>query len=250
MGKEDRMTRAEEMAIRDSFSLNVANNPERLLAIMNGEYRTPSLPGEPEKITRPVSSDYTSKAKTHYAFKDEDEDSDDADHEVETDDSEENEESEEVSRPVISNYTSKAKPEKAEVKNNKYAEVIKEIERFPFLKDPEKLKQAQSVIAKAIRVALVSVVLDEVINNTKKAFKDKLVSAERVPGGIKAVFNFGNPQGKKVVVIAKGAFHGDEIICIHKNEGKTQGAIIRLESGGSEAYSDFTDQFDMKLGLQ
>lgn len=248
MGKEDRMTRAEEMAIRDSFSLNVGNNPERLLAIMNGEYRPPSLPGEPEKITKPVSSDYTSRAKTHYAFKEEDEDSDEIDNDTDSD-SDETDENEEVSRPVISNYTSKA--EKSESKNNsKYAEVIKEIERFPFLKDPEKLKQAQSVIAKAIRVALVSVVLDEVINNTKKAFKDKLISAEKIPGGVKATFNFGNPQNKKVIVMAKGAFHGDEIICIHKNEGKTQGAIIRLENGGSEAYSDFTDQFDIKLGLQ
>jgi hypothetical protein len=40
--------------IEAAFKLNVGNNLDKMLAIVTGNYKCPSLPGEPDKITKSI----------------------------------------------------------------------------------------------------------------------------------------------------------------------------------------------------
>ena len=44
--------REEIRSLPDAFSLNIGNDADKLLAILQGKYRTPQLPGEPARITK------------------------------------------------------------------------------------------------------------------------------------------------------------------------------------------------------
>jgi len=223
---EDRQSIKE---IKDSFSLNVGSNPDRLIAILNGTYRPPSLPGESDSITRPISAASFARGIQRKA----------------TMSDLEEREGGSIRRAgdnTVSYRSDSKSNERFIPTQSKYAELVDTLDRFKFSSDETRRKQQMKIVSSVLRNALQDLVLEEVAVNTKSKFKGYAEKVVKAPGGLKVYFNFG---GKKFAVVAKGGFHGDETICVRNDAGKIQASVLRIEG---EDYSDLSDSFEIVIG--
>ena len=200
--------------IKDAFSLNVGSNPDRLLQILQGTYRPPSLPGEPERITRKVSaSQFSRGVQRRVSMAD-------------------------VDERDGAMYSGGPRYVQQEIPS-KYAEIIDTLDRFKFAQDEERRKNQMKIVSSALRTALQELVLNEVAVNTKTAFKGFVDSVVKAPGGLKVSFNF---DDNKFAVVVKGGFYGDETVCVHRADGKIRAAVMRI---AGEDVSDLSESFEI-----
>lgn len=210
--KEQRARDREETRdLKNAFTLNIGNDADKFLAILSNQYRAPSLPGEPDRITRQQGNTPMSSPRTTMKTAS-------------------------TSMPAIPRYAAAPEP------ITRYAEIVDQLDRFNFSDDEAKRDKQIKVIAKAVRSAMQEIVLQEVANNTKVAFKDNAKEFFKQPSGLRVVFDFGSGP---VSVTAIGGFQGDETICVHKANGKLAGAVVKLRDG--EDYDDLSDQFSITV---
>jgi hypothetical protein len=212
--KEQRARDREEIHdLKDAFSLNIGNSADKMIAILQGQYKTPSLPGEPERITRHDNAPVMHSPRARFASG--------------------GAQTQQQYSPV--QYAPQANL-------SKYADVVDQLERFPFAENEERREKQMAIIAKSVRTALQQLVIQEVANNTKKAMGEYAIDFERKPGGLKAVFNFGD---KNISVMATGAFQGDETILVHKVKGRLAGAVVKIREG--DDFDDLSSNFYIQV---
>lgn len=210
--KEQRRVEREDVRqIEQSFKLGIGNNLDKMLAVVTGQYKPPKLPGEPDKITKPIKEGVTSAS----------------------------------ANPAPSQVMQVHVPvEKlASQTQYKYGEVLTELERFPFSNDPKKRHSQLQTVTSAVRQALQDLVIKEVAGNTKAAFTDHVSEVFKVGGGIKVVFDFGE---QRIAVTAKGPFYGDETVCCYRKDNNIVGSVIRLDA--SQEMDDISQNFDITVG--
>jgi len=196
---------------------------DKMLAIVTGQWRPPSIPGEPDRITKPLPGGGTfqqrsTKKAVHQAnFADDERVSYGA-------------------APVSQNtYAS-------QYQSDKYAEVTDLLDKFSFSQDGERRAKQMQVIASAVKSVLPELIVKEVAANTKTAFFKYAEKFLKAPGGITTIFNFG---GDRLSVTAKGSFYGDETICVNKDGNDEIVAMVMRINGGST--EDVSDQFDIQM---
>lgn len=222
--------------LKDAFSLNVGSNPDRLLAILQGTYKPPSIPGEPERITREVNpGDFQRGVSRKVTMADlEEREGGGVRRRGRVNEQYDDGVDEEIG------YRQAAAPRAAAV--SKYAEVAQALDRFTFSDDPERRKKQMNIVVASIRSALQELVLEDVAVNTKRAFKNYAEKVVKTPGGLKVYFNF---NGNKLAVVAKGTFYGDETICVHQAGGTIKAAVLRIEDGN---HTDLSSTFEVTVG--
>jgi hypothetical protein len=94
----------------------------------------------------------------------------------------------------------------------------------------------------AIRTSLQDLVIKDVANNTKKAFGEYVKEVFKVGGGIKINFDF---SGTKISVSARGAFAGDETVCVSRQGEKIVASVLRIDDNGK---TDLTSNFGITMG--
>lgn len=210
----------EERQIRKAFTTDIGNDADKFLAILTGNYQPVRLPTDSDRIFKHSDNQPTvSRKLPKFAM---------------ADDGDEDEEELHEPEPLkVANRTPSV---------NKYAEFTEQLERFPFIKDQAKRKELTATVIAAIRVGLNDTIMQEVAKNTKKAFTDHCKKIVKTTGGLKVIFNFG---GNDILVTAKGAFYGDETICVHNKGGKTVPAVIKVVG---DNYADLTSEFDLTIG--
>lgn len=224
--KEQRSQERQDISeIRDAFSLNLGKNPDRLLDILQGTYRPPSLPGEPDRITRPINErKFVTSQRNKVTMADLDD-----------------REGGGVVRRQGSDGGRQLPVNYAPVQQ-KYAEITSLLDRFTFSDNDEIRTRQMSVIASSIRKAMQELVYDEVARGTKVAFKKYAERVVKIPGGLKVYYDF---NGNKMWVAARGNFFGSEIIGVKQTNGKIQGIVLQNENGSQ---SDLSDNFEISIG--
>jgi hypothetical protein len=207
--------------LKDAFSLNIGNNADRFIAILQGQYRAPTLPGEPDRITKPMENVGIGRTRKTAAYQYE---------EIDAGTSPASEPRSNSSAPSL---------------DPKYAQIVQQLERYPFSDDEDRRARQMATVVGAIRTALAELRVLDVCDNTRRAFADKVKSAGKTAGGVKVTFNFG---GKDIYVVAQGAFEGDETICVHRQNGKVAGAVLRLR--GDNEYDILSEQFSITVTSQ
>jgi hypothetical protein len=208
---ERRREREDIRDIEKSFKLGIGNSLDKMMDAVMGRYHAPRLSGEPDKITAPIKPGApTAPRRTATAQAD-----------AEYDDSQD--------EVPMQSYAS------APARATRYGEIISELDRFRFASDPERRKKQFSVITVAIRDALQDLIVRDVAQNTKRAFKDYMGDFFKLKGGVRVVFNFDN---MKKTVSARGAFYGDELIFVKRQGDKVVGGVARLVDGDAEDISD------------
>lgn len=208
--KEQRRAEREDIrGLEKCFKLGIGNDLDKMLDAVKGRYHAPAMPGEPDKITAPIPR---SKSGGRAVTASTDEEDDDY--------------VEETQAPVQHARTSSNSGRSVQ----KYAEIVNELERFRFADDLDKRKKQFAAINVAIRTALQDLIIKDVAQNTKQAFKDHVVEpVYKVSGGIKIIYDF---SGQKIAVAARGAFFGDETIYISREGDKIKGGVARTGSEG------------------
>lgn len=214
--KEDRRVEREDTRyVEQCFKLGIGNSLDKMLDAVTGNYHTPRMPNEPDKITasiRPGMGGSTrSRTKTASDYDNDDEAYDGPEHPA-----------------GYAPYPTKAPPQRSSGPM-KYAEIATELDRFRFASDPDKRKKQFAAINVAIRDALQDLIVKDVAQNTKTAFKDHLDKFYKLSGGVKVVYDFENT---KIAVSARGAFFGDETICIYRDGDKIKGGVARIDGSG------------------
>lgn len=204
----------------DAFKLNLSANPDRFYEIILGQYRPPKIDGEDDRITKSVDTDSwhdaTNKRKAPVITDDVDGDADDDGVQM----------VEPIKRTVSQS-----------VKTNKYAKITERLDRFPFSDDPVKKAQQISTVEKCIRNGMNTVILQEVVANTKKIFGKYVVQSVKAPGGLTVRFRFAD---KTFDVTAAGNFFGDETVAVFANDkGGLSAAVMKFTENGQEIFEDF-----------
>lgn len=215
--KEDRRRDREDIrGLEQSFKLGIGNSLDKMLDVVTGNYRAPSLPGEPEKITAPIKGISGGRKKAVTAARHEDYE----------------EEDESPRRGGGNDY----RPASSSAGISRYAEVVSELERFRFAEDKDKRKRQMTAVVASIRTALQELIIKEVYANTKRAFGDDHIGQVfKINGGCKIVFVFGD---QKIAVSARGAFLGEETVCVYKQGEKINAGVMRvLDDGETEDIS-------------
>jgi hypothetical protein len=233
--------------IEAAFKLNVGNNLDKMLAIVTGQYRCPTLPGEPDKITRSIKDNDEFRARMRMMGRREG-------------DYEGGEYEHGQVRRAHKGYEEREsfRPQYREVGGggglgggyeyspppgtNKYAGIFNELERYRFADDDARRERQMSHLVNKIRAALQELTLRDVAYNTRKAFKEHVASVEPAAGGLTVKFDF---SGTKVNVTARGAFNGDETVCVYQKDGKVHGGVVRVEEDGSK--TDLTSNYGITL---
>ena len=202
------LEREETRNIENAFKLNLGNSEDKFLALLKGEYRTQSLPGESPKITESIGGE-----KLNDAF---------------------------FENPYTQFHGASGRGMPSP-KYEKYAEVIDILDRFKFSSDEERRKKQMNIVANAIRGSFQELTLEEVAINTRKAYGQAVKHVFQTNGGLKVVYSF---NGAECVVVAKGAFFGDETICIAAKNNKLVCGVFRIDGDHS---ADLSKNFDLTV---
>jgi len=223
------LERADVSSIKNAFKLNLGNDADKFIALLEGQYHAPPLPGEPDRITKPIRETHLGSSRGRASWQD-----------MEERDSTVQGVRRRIETPIdyddndVPTYRIPRIPAK-------YAEVINELERFRFSDNEDKCRTQMAVVATAIRTSLQELILEDVALNTRKAFGDYVDHIYPAPGGIKVIFNFNNA---KCTVIAKGIFFGDETICVHSKSNKVVAGVYRIAEENS---SDLSQNFEITV---
>lgn len=220
--KRERAADREEIRdIENSFKLNLGTDADKFIALLGGQYHTTPLPGESDKIRKPIQG--AEKIGTswhgnqHY---------DNSVYEnpgrIET---------KIAMQPIQPQYMI---PEK-------YAEVIEALDRFKFSEDEATRKKQMSVVASGIRQALQELIIEDVAVNTKKLFGENVTKIVSTPGGLKVNYKF---KESECYVVAKGLFFGDETVCLHERDGRIVAGVYRIDGVHT---SDLSANFDISV---
>jgi hypothetical protein len=219
--------------IEAAFKLNIGNSVDKMFDVITGNYHTPRLPNEPDKITKHIkeSEAWHEAAALRRSM-------------PASADAEERRGG--VTRKEDYRTVATASYHQASAPTYnlpaRYASVLKELERFAFSEDEEKRERQMETVVGAIRTALHELVIRDVANNTKKALKDDVTEVFKIGGGIKVVFNF---EGEKISVSARGPFTGDEMVVVYRKGDKKAGGVIRVDENSS---TDLSANFGITLG--
>jgi hypothetical protein len=234
--------------IEAAFKLNVGNNLDKMLAIVTGNYKCPSLPGEPDKITKSIKDNDEYRARMRMSGR-RDADYDERDY------------GDDRGRGVVRNHNGyqqqqqrggdEFRPQYREASAqeyapspamSKYAAIVNELERYRFADDDARRERQLSHIVNTIRTALQELTIRDVAYNTRKAFKDHVAGVTKIAGGLQVNFDF---NGTKVNVAARGAFNGDETVCVYRKADKIMGSVVRVEEDGSQ--TDLSGNYGITL---
>ncbi len=214
---------SEEFASRDEilapFRVNV-NSLDAMMDLVMGKHHAPPLPGEPDKIRAPIPENRGRNVTADRS------DDTEGGHPVER-------------RETRTIYREAATPQSIP---NKYAQVVKELDRFEFSEDETKRNRQMETIIASIRSSLQDLVIKEVAKNTRKAFGEYVKDIFKVGGGVKINFNF---NGTEVSISARGSFTGDETICVARQDDRLVASVLRIDENGK---TDLTSNFGITLG--
>jgi hypothetical protein len=231
--------------LENAFKLNIGNDIDKMLAVVTGNYRTPRLQGEPDKITKSIKDENyrtAQKLKRHYV-----QDGHDDRAGIRRSGEDERGESEGNSSESLDRYMSLLRredsaPTGGSYSSGRFATIVNELERFRFSSDTERRERQIGIVVAAVRNALQTLIIREVGMNTKRAFREHVENVYTVPGGIKVAFNF---AGDKHTVTARGAFSGEETVCVYKKGQQVYGGVVRLEG---EENVDISGNYGIELG--
>jgi hypothetical protein len=238
--KRDRANeRADLSMIKDSFKLNIGNDADKFIALLKGDYHAPSLPGEPDRITRPIKDAEKFERGRTASWEGDDRDYNDRDREPRYRPRRDGR----IERPIDEedDYEPQQQRRGSSRVPAKYAEVLEALDRFKFSDDENRLRKQMSVVAGGIRNALQELILEDVATNTRTAFGEYVEHIYKVAGGVKVIYKFNDEH---CTVIAKGVFFGDESICVHAKGGKVVAGVYRIDGDNS---SNLTANFDITV---
>jgi hypothetical protein len=252
MDKEaSRNERDDVRELENAFKLNIGNSIDKMLAIVTGDYRCPMLPGEPDKITKSIRDNDAFRTASRMkggnrrvsgGGDDYDDGGDDYRHQVVR-----NHEgySDNTQRFVPSNDFSgrQTPPPSPSPVLSKYSGVLGELERFRFSSDDARREKQMAFVVSALRSALQTLTIKDVAANTRKQFGEYVAEVEPIPGGVKVLYNF---KGTKVSVAARGAFNGDETICVFRKGEQVFGGVYRVDEDGDK--TDVSENYGITLG--
>ena len=233
-----------------AFKLGVGNNIDKMLAIVTGNYKCPSLPGEPDKITRSIRDDEAFRTANRMRGRRRHRDDDD-DYEDDGFQYGDNSSGRSVVRSGSGSERESFRPSYREASthdyappsNSKYASIVSELERYRFADDEARRERQLTHIVNTVRTALQELTIRDVAFNTRKAFKEHVAGVSKIAGGIQVNFDF---NGTKVTVAARGAFNGDETVCVYRQGDKIIGAVVRVEEDGEQ--TNLSANYGITLG--